>query len=114
MIVAWQFTAWKECKKCDPSRRDGMRWLVMLRSRPTRSPGIQLVSSLRCAHHIIPCLRHGCVIEQVLAVNCQATIIRSLWDRKASFFNPVPAELAGVAAGPVSHDTPPVFRHGVM
>ena len=91
-----------------------MRWLVMLRSRPTPSAGIEMVSSLWCAHHIIPCLQPGCVIKPVLAVNCQATIIRSLRDRKASFFNPVPAGLASVAAGPVSHETPAVFRHGVM
>jgi hypothetical protein len=90
MIVAWQSTAWKEYEKCDPSQRDGMRWLVMLRSRPTRSPGTQMISSPRCAHHIIPCLRHGWVIEPVLAVNCQPQIIRSHWDRKPSFFNPVP------------------------
>jgi hypothetical protein len=88
--------------------------VVMLRSRPTPSAGIEMVSSLWCAHHIIPGLRHRCVIKPVRAVNCQATIIRSLKDRKASFFNPVPPGLAGVAAGPVSHEASgfSTRRHG--
>jgi hypothetical protein len=65
MIVAWQFTAWKECKKRGPSQRDGMRGSVRRIFRATRNLRIEMILSLRRADSIIPCLRHESVIEPI-------------------------------------------------
>jgi hypothetical protein len=77
MNVAWQFTAWKQLEKAFRPVRDGM--IVVRRSAHDR----RIVTEC----HIEPnhtVYETAFSLASFQAVNCQATLIKSLRDKNAS------------------------------